>query len=442
MRLTCTICGEKAKLPCPCGTTQYCSTDCQRIDWRDRGHRKACKKIRAERAAEAARAEAPTPPPEVVYGPAPRSHADEVRARIAAEHEAARKRREANPEPEPQSVRFGSRCPICLEEWDVNANPRLLACCCRNICESCDKKALKRIEAGCPLCQVKLPVTNAEELARLRRHVENEVPEAIQALGSAYSTGALGLVKSAKKAAKIWKRAVELGNVNSMVNLGLLFTDGIPGGVKQDMKKAEQLFRMAAGRGSAAAHYNVAVLRARRNELDEETFRYCLFAAEQGYKLAEYWIGSMFAHRSRGELPERISRALSCATALPNNANVEADAEEAVRWWKRAAAKGHEAAATGVVRTVEWIAELRRNRPEPLTFKEKETLANDINSLPPEDFDGVVDIVAAEMALTGGDEIEVDIETLDTDTLRRMQNYVTQVGLREVRAALGRPPKT
>ena len=102
LRLTCTICGAKPRtlLNCPCETTQYCSTECQRIDWRDRGHRKACKKIRNERAAEAARAEAPTPPPSPpVYGPAPRSHADEIRARIAAEHEAARARREANPEP-------------------------------------------------------------------------------------------------------------------------------------------------------------------------------------------------------------------------------------------------------------------------------------------------------------------------------------------------------
>ncbi|KAH8071505.1 hypothetical protein JL721_4486 [Aureococcus anophagefferens] len=91
---------------------------CQRIDWRDRGHRKVCKKIQA---AEAAQAEAPpSPPRDVFYGPAPRSHADEVRARIAAEHEAARVRREANPEREPTSARFGSRCPICLEEWGVN----------------------------------------------------------------------------------------------------------------------------------------------------------------------------------------------------------------------------------------------------------------------------------------------------------------------------------
>ena len=62
----CTICGaDKAKACQGCGTVAYCSTECQRIDWRDRGHRKACKSIQAERAAEAARAEAPTPPPPV-----------------------------------------------------------------------------------------------------------------------------------------------------------------------------------------------------------------------------------------------------------------------------------------------------------------------------------------------------------------------------------------
>ncbi|KAH8044484.1 hypothetical protein JL722_14668 [Aureococcus anophagefferens] len=114
------------------------------VDWRERGHRTACKKIRDDRAAEAARAEAPTPPPppprEVFYGPAPRSHADEIRARIAAEHEAARLRREANPEPEPISARYGSRCPVCLEKWDVNERFVFQACCARLVCESCEER--------------------------------------------------------------------------------------------------------------------------------------------------------------------------------------------------------------------------------------------------------------------------------------------------------------
>ena len=37
LRLICTICGEKAKLPCPCGTAQYCTVACQKVDWRERG---------------------------------------------------------------------------------------------------------------------------------------------------------------------------------------------------------------------------------------------------------------------------------------------------------------------------------------------------------------------------------------------------------------------
>merc|ERR1719181_836733 len=64
---------------------------------------------------------------------------------------------------------------------------------------------------------------------------------------------------------------------------------------------------------------------------------------------------------------------------------------------------------------------------KPLTFDEKEALSNDINSLPPEKLAHVVKIVQESMPLTSrhdDDEIEVDIETLDNDTLRHLQKYV------------------
>jgi hypothetical protein len=307
-------------LNCPCGTTQYCSTECQRIDWRERGHRKACKKIRSERAAEAARAEAPTPPTpppkEVFYGPAPRSGADEVRARIAAEHEAARLRREANPEPEPASARYGSRCPICLEEWDVNAPGVLRVCCCRLVCRSCQEK----IGFGaCPLCRVPCAKSNAEQLARLRRHVENEVPEAIRFLGIAYRRGHFGLVKSDKKAAKIYRRAVELGDVRAMVLLGILYANG--SGVKLDKNKAERLYRMAADRGDAGAQNNLgSLLYFEKNY--EEAFRYWALAADQGDTRGENNVGCCYRD---GE-------------------GTEVDLGKARYWFELAAAKGHEEA--------------------------------------------------------------------------------------------------
>jgi len=324
LRLTCTICGAKPRilLNCPCGTTQYCSTECQRIDWRDRGHRKACKKIRNERAAEAARAEAPTPPPsppkEVVYGPAPRSHADEIRARIAAEHEAARLRREANPEPEPESARYGSRCPICLEEWDVNATRVLRVCCCRTVCQSCQDKI--GFEA-CPLCRIPCAKGNAEDLARLRRHVENEVPEAITFLGDAYCSGRYGLVKSDKKAAKIYRRAVELGNVSAMSNLAHCYKQG--NGVKQDQSKCMRLLRTAADRGVVVAQFNLAHQLLTGGVSDEdlaEGFRYCRLAAERNLTEAESLLGILYK----------------------NGVGVQPDIDEAKRRFARAAAKGHE----------------------------------------------------------------------------------------------------
>ena len=324
LRTLCTICGKKAKLPCPCGTAQYCTVACQKIDWRDRGHRKACKKIRDERAAEAARAEAPTPPPrDVVYGPAPRSHADEVRARIAAEHEAARARREANPEREPLSARYGGRCSICLEEWDVNAENKLLICCCQMVCRSCADK----IGNECPLCRVPRANNDAETLARLRRHVENEVPEAVCSLGTAYLTGKLGLVKSSKKAMKLFKRAMDLGDVQATAHLAQLYNDGA--GVKIDKKKTIQLLRKAADGGHAGAQYKIAghIGTAATGEQDlEEAFRYTLLSATQGLTGAQ-WAAGMLYQDGAGVA-----------------ANAEERLEEAKRWYTLAAAKGYEPA--------------------------------------------------------------------------------------------------
>jgi hypothetical protein len=356
LRLTCTICGEKAKLNCPCGTTQYCSVACQKVDWRERGHRKVCKEIRA-------RAEAPAPPPspprEVFYGPAPRSHADEIRARIAAEHEAARARREANPESEPQSARWGSRCPICMEEWDVNEIPTCLICCCRTICASC---AHSRPFDACPLCRMPVAQTDAEDLALLRRHVENEVPEAVGLLGDAYAHGNYGIAINMKKAVKIYKRGVELGNVDSMINLGLSYDHG-DGGLKLDKKKAMQLYRMAANRGNARARYNLAY-----NMQAEGKFEECVAllraAAAQGHTQAMHGLGVRYILGQGVEKDAREARRLwmlaaakGCASSMTNlgklynnGAGVEPDLDEALRWYKRAAAVGDEGA----------IAELRK----------------------------------------------------------------------------------
>ena len=335
LRLTCTICGANAKLPCPCGTTQYCTVACQKVDWRERGHRTACKKIRNERAAEAARAEAPTPPPssppEVFYGPAPRSHADEVRARIAAEHEAARARREANPEPEPVSARMGSRCPICHEDWDVNAPDSFLPCCCRKICQSCrDKIGSDVCPDACPLCRLPHAKSEAEGLARLRRHVENEVPEALTYLGDAYRGGWYGLVKSDKKAVKIYKRAVELGDVDAMASLATVYMKG--DGVRMDRKKGTKLNRMAADRGSVTAQLNLALT------LDEDGWT----GPPGTWKAANKCSTEAFQMYERAAEQGSMKAMFNYAVCYIHGAGVERDISKGLLLIRRLAAKGDE----------------------------------------------------------------------------------------------------
>jgi hypothetical protein len=155
--------------------------------------------------------------------------------------------------------------------------------------------------------------------------VENEVPEAITCLGNAYRHGRFGLVKSDKKAAKIYRRAVELGNVNAVRRLGLMYETG--SGVKLDMKKAERLYRMAADRGDAIAQDKLAFLLDAEGK-DEEAFRYFALAADQGYGSGELNLGCCYGD-GRG---------------------TEVDLGKARCWFERAAAKGYEPATEYLAR--------------------------------------------------------------------------------------------
>jgi hypothetical protein len=121
----------------------------------------------------------------------------------------------------------------------------------------------------------------------------------------------LGLVKSEKKAMKLWKRAVELGDVDAMGCLALGYMKGE--GVRLDRKKAMQLFRMGADRGDANSMLNVAFI------LDEDgwtgppgTWRpatACSIEASHWYELAaqtglhdaEYNIAICYLHGVVGD---------------------------------------------------------------------------------------------------------------------------------------------
>jgi TPR repeat protein len=150
--------------------------------------------------------------------------------------------------------------------------------------------------------------------------VENEVPEAIVVLGDLYRVGALGLTTNMKKAVKIYKRAVELGNVRAMTNLGGCYERGH--GVAQDNKKAMQLYRMASARGDALSQCNLGLLLRDEGNLEAARYHFRL-AAERGYTTGEYFIGMSLLK-------------------LMTGTESETDFAEATGYLVRAAAKGHE----------------------------------------------------------------------------------------------------
>ena len=165
--------------------------------------------------------------------------------------------------------------------------------------------------------------TQSEVVSHLKRHVENGVPEGMTNFGHIYFAGekakVLGLVRSAKRANKLWENAVELGDLAAMRNLGASYAKG--DGVKMNVKKAMHFYRMASDRGDAFSQNDLGSMLAARGNF-KEALRYFQLAAEQGYAMAEFNIGHCF-QEGKG---------------------VEVDVQEAKQWYVRAADKGNEVA--------------------------------------------------------------------------------------------------
>jgi len=331
----CVVCAQSAeKLKCVKCKTPYCSAECQTVDWKERGHKKECKRLFKAIAAAVAKGSAPRdeahPPspklkaaPPVVDGPA-RGRADVARARAAA----AAATSTTAPVPKPEHWLGSARCPVCLEDWDVNATPTIMLCCCKTVCTPCSKK-LSSTKSPCPLCRAPFPTSNKEYLAMLRRNVENGIPAAMRQLGFNYANGYLGLMPSHKKAARLYQRTADLGDVIAMFNLGFAYEHGE--GIKIDKKKAVKYYRMAADRGHTGAQYNLGICYNRGDGVAQdyaEAMRFYKLAADKGLTHAEHNLGCMYL---KGE-------------------GVTRDFAEFARWCERAAAKGHKGAKRALTR--------------------------------------------------------------------------------------------
>jgi len=306
------------------------------VDWKERGHKKECKRLvkanaatTKEGAGDAAWDEASTPSSSP-KGSFRRPLVPFERRAEVERAEAAAAAAIANSAPAVVGNGVFRRCPVCLVDYESEYGlSKFLYCCCKCICVQCDHDHLEsifdqsdsegdcKLESPCPLCQMPLPERDEEKLAMLRRHVENDNPAAICELGITYVFGDLGLEKSKKKAARLFQRAADLGDVFAMYYLGCSYSDGQ--GLGCDHRRALKYYRKAADRGLAIAANDVgdAFYNGEGVVQDySEAVRFFLQAVNCGNFTSAFELGSCYE----------------------NGLGAVRDMAEAIRWYECAAA--------------------------------------------------------------------------------------------------------
>jgi len=251
----CANCGKhpsdtvKLKNCTACRLVKYCGVDCQRAHRKQ--HKKACKKRAAELQDEQ------------LYS-------------------------QGHERPE------GDFCPICTLPIPLPMDEHSLfnACCMKRICEGCNHAAQGRGMHDCPFCRKPYPDNDADALVMIQARVEKKAPEAIYHLGEKYFQGGLGMQKDVRRAVKLWTEAAELGSIEALYNLGVLYYTGEV--VEQDKVKGIQFWTKAAMQGEVDSRHNLGCIEGQRRNRDCAV-RHLLISAKMGHEKSVKTIKKMFA---------------------------------------------------------------------------------------------------------------------------------------------------
>ena len=177
----------------------------------------------------------------------------------------------------------GAFCPICalpipipMLEHSVN-----MACCMKRVCHGCYVAAEKRGMLDCLFCRTPRPDNNGDALAMIQARVEKKDPAAIYKLGDSYFRGDLGLQKDLQRAVGLWEEAAEVGSVDALHNLGVLYDFG--DGVQKDEAKTVQFWIKAAMQGHVESRFNLGCFEGKKGNYDRAV-RHWLISAKMGDK--------------------------------------------------------------------------------------------------------------------------------------------------------------
>jgi len=323
LRNTCCVCGAPGGKQCTkCKSRHYCSKACQLVDWHEGGHKAQCKQLAAAFQDRLLDEIMPL----------------KIKAAIFEDVSPAAGFKAAPAVPTTVVVKDGAynvdspiwriTCSICLEVTPLGTQA-FYSCCCKKMCWSCSKKSLE-LDTRCPLCHAPGCTSTAEFLKRLQKHVDAGNAEAQYSLASEYDRDGgqpLGLKQNSKKAVQLYKLAAAQGHAEAMDALGGCYDHGQ--GVKIDYNKAALWYRRAAEQGYPGAQYNFGVLNSTGKGVPqsyEQAVRWLRLAAAQGHPSALFNLGIFYV----------------------NGQGVPMDNAEALRFFKRAVSKGHKGAVQAI----------------------------------------------------------------------------------------------
>ena len=202
----------------------------------------------------------------------------------------------------------GHFCPICTLPipLPMGNHSFYMACCTKSICKGCAFAVNERgMVDDCAFCRTPIPGNDADQLARIQARVAKKDPEAIYNLGSKYYHGKLGLQKDVRRAVKLWTEAAELGSIDALYNLGVVYIDG--DAVQGDRAKAVELFTKAAMQGHVECRYNLGWLEGLVGNNDRAV-KHLLISAKVGHKDSLGLIKEMFkaGHATKEQYTEAL----------------------------------------------------------------------------------------------------------------------------------------
>eukprot|EP00985_Skeletonema_marinoi_P006920 scaffold3024_cov115-Skeletonema_marinoi.AAC.6 len=226
---------------------------------------------------------------------------------------------------QPESTHLGD-CPICFLPLPLDPyKSTLQSCCSKVICKGCRRANKlrgmnKNLNHTCLMCRQPTPRSKKEVNMYSMKRVAANDPVAIQERGKKhYYDGHY------RGAFKYWRKAAELGNVDSIYLLSLLYRDGR--GVEKNEEKEWYQLQEAAIAGHVGARFTLAHNEKTRRGRTDRAVKHLIIAANLG---CDYSMEALKQCHTNGEVgDDKFTAALHAHQAAVDEMNSPQREEQA-----------------------------------------------------------------------------------------------------------------